>query len=168
MTDSQKIQRRSRMGNALIRFSGAVLVFSSLVKFAYLPKPVAYMRFLGYEGGKMFLIAAVEMLVAFLFLRRATRATGLLLVSAYFGGAIAAHLALHPLNSSAPIVMFNFHHPYLGVLPAVVVLANAWIGVYLRHPEALWSVPKEAANRLSLENGRTAITTAAWRGTPVA
>ena len=97
MTDSQKSQRRIRIGNALIRFGGVVLLFSSLVKFAHLAKPVAYMSFLGYQDGKMFLIAAIEMVIGVLFLLRATRAPGLLLVSSYFGGAIAAHLASSPL-----------------------------------------------------------------------
>lgn len=47
MTDSQKIQRRIWIGNALIRFGGIVLLFSSLVKVADAAKPVAYMSFLG-------------------------------------------------------------------------------------------------------------------------
>src|SRR4051812_39230183 len=40
MTDSQKIQRRIRIGNALIRFGGIVLLFSSFVKFGHAAKPV--------------------------------------------------------------------------------------------------------------------------------
>ena len=108
----------------------------------------------------MYLIAAIELLIGVLFLKRATRAPGLLLVSSYFGGAIAAHLASHPLNSGLPIVVFNFHHPYLGALPAVVVLASAWTGVYLRHPEARWNA-SETITPVSPEAGRGAIRTAA-------
>ena len=160
MTDSQRIQRRIRIGNALIWFAGIVLVFSSLVKFAHPAKPVAYMSFLGYEDGKMFLIAAIEMVIGILFLRRATRAVGLVLASSYLGGAIAAHLASHPLNSSAPIVVFNFHHPYLGALPAIAVLASTWIGVYLRHPEVFRRVNEHPAPR-SAEAGSHAIKIAA-------
>ena len=148
MTDSQKIQGRIRIGNALIRFAGIVLLISSLVKFAHPAKPVAYMSFLGYEDGRMFLIAAIEMVIGILFLRRATRVAGLLFVSSYLGGAIAAHLASHPLNSSAPIVLFNFQHPYLGTLPAIAVLASTWTGVYLRHPEVLSNVNETTAPRL--------------------
>ena len=155
MTDAKKVQQRRRIGNALIRFAGIVLLFSSLVKFAHPAKPVAYMSFLGYQDGKMFLIAAIEMVIGILFLRRATRATGLLLVSSYLGGAIAAHLASHPLNSSVPIVIFNFHHPYFGALPAIAVLASTWIGVYLRHPEVLWNVNETTAAR-SQESGHHA------------
>src|SRR5215469_16616511 len=159
MTDSHKLQRRIRIGNALIRFGGIVLLLSSLVKFAHPAKPVAYMSFLGYQDGRMFLIAAIEMVIGVLFLWRATRALGLLLVSSYLGGAIAAHLASHPLNSSAPIIVFNFHHPYLGALPAIVVLASAWIGVYFRHPEAHWNARESAAS--VTETGRSGIRTAA-------
>lgn len=160
MTDSQKIRKRTGTGNALIRFSGGVLLLSALVKSAQFAKPVAYMNFLGYDTGKMLLIAAMEIGIALLFLRRTTRAVGLLLLSAYFGGAISAHLASHPLNSSAPIVIFNFHHPYLGALPAVIVLASAWIGVYLRHPEALWSAGEKAPHLLH-DTGRAAMHPAA-------
>lgn len=160
MTDSQKTRNRTRMGNALIRFSGGVLILSSLVKLSHLAKPVAYMNFLGYDTGKMRIIAAMEIAIGLLFLRSVTRAVGLLLLSSYFGGAISAHLASHPLNSSAPIIIFNFHHPYLGALPAVIVLASAWIGVYLRHPEALWSARKSAA-RILQDTGRPAIHPAA-------
>src|SRR5689334_9193745 len=113
MTHSEKLHRQIRIGNALIRFGGIVLLISSLVKFAHGAKPVAYMSFLGYQDGKMYLIAAMEMVIGVLFLWRPTRAVGLVLVSSYLGGAIAAHLASHLLNSSAPVVVFNFHHPYL-------------------------------------------------------
>jgi hypothetical protein len=159
MTDYLKLQTRIRIGNALIRFAGVVLLFSSLITFAHPPKPVAYMSFLGYQDGKMFLVAAIELVIGALFLWRATRALGLLLVSSYFGGAIAAHLASHPLNMSAPIVVFNFHHPYLGALPAVVMLATAWFGVYFRHPEARSNAAEIAP--VSPETSRSAIRTAA-------
>lgn len=108
----------------------------------------------------MYLIAAIEVFIGVVFLRRATRTVGLLLLSSYFGGAIAAHLASHPLNSSAPIVVFNFHHPYLGALPAMMVLASAWIGMYLRHPDALWNGDQTTAG-VSRETARPAIMTAA-------
>ncbi len=160
MTDSGRLHRRIRIGNALIRFGGTVLLLSSLVKFAHWTKPVAYMSFLGYQDGKMYLIAAMEMVIGIVFLWRPARPVGLVLVSSYFGGAIAAHLASHPLNSSTPVVVFNFHHPYLGALPATMVLASAWIGVYFRHPEALWSA-KETTTAVSPETGRTSITAAA-------
>jgi hypothetical protein len=117
MTNLQKPPGPTRTGNALIWFSGGVLLISSLVKFVHQEKPVAYMRFLGYEDEKMYLIAAIEMLVALLFLVQATRALGLVLVSSYLGGAIAANVAFHPLNGSTPIVIFMFITPILEHCP---------------------------------------------------
>ena len=160
MNDFKKLPPHTRLGNALIRFSGSLLLISSLVKFAHSAKPVAYMNFLGYEDEKMFLIAGLEMLGALLFLRQATRLAGLLLVSSYLGGAIAAHLASHPLNGNTPIVIFMFQHSYLGTLPAIVVLACAWIGVELRHPEAFMNFRTDAL-RQSQDRSAKTIKTAA-------
>ncbi len=124
---------RARIGNGLISFTGAILTISSLVKFFHPAKAVAYMAFLGYHDDKLFLIAAIELSIAILFLYRPTRVAGALLVSGYFGGAIAAHLADHSLTGTAPIIMFNYRHHYLGTLPALVVLVCAWLGLWLYH-----------------------------------
>jgi hypothetical protein len=128
-------QTNLRLGNRLIQFSGMVLIISSLVKFLHPARAVAYMAFLGYSDEKLFLIAAMEVVIALLFLRSSTRAAGLLLLSSYFGGAIAAHIAYHPITSNAPIIVFDALHPYTGSLPPVLVLVSAWMGVWLRHPE---------------------------------
>ena len=128
-------QTNLRLGNRLIQFSGVVLIISSMVKFLHPARAVAYMAFLGYSDEKLFLIAAMEVVIAFLFLRSSTRAAGLLLLSSYFGGAIAAHIAYHPIISNAPIIVFDGLHPYIGSLPPIVVLFAAWVGAWLRHPE---------------------------------
>jgi len=60
--------------------------------------------------------------VLLLFLVRSTRAIGLLLVSAYLGGAIATHIQ-HGQAPSQP----------------VFVLSLLWLGASLRHPGILWS-----------------------------
>ncbi|HEV3061404.1 MAG TPA: DoxX family protein [Vicinamibacterales bacterium] len=135
MGDTLDATRQSRIGKRLIIFTGTILAISSGVKFLHPAKAVGYMTFLGYSDEKLFLIAAMELAIAILFLYRTTRVAGVLLVSAYFGGAIAAHLADHPLTSNAPIVVFNFHHHYLGTLPAVIVLVCAWVGIWLHHPQ---------------------------------
>jgi hypothetical protein len=59
----------------------------------------------------------------------------LLLLSSYFGGAIAAHVAYHPITSTAPIIVFDGLHPYVGSLPPILVLVAAWMGAWLMHPE---------------------------------
>jgi hypothetical protein len=121
-------------------FSGIVLILSSVVKFLHPAKAVAYMAFLGYVDEKLFLIAGIELAIAILFLYRPTRVVGALLVSGYLGGAIAAHLADHPLVGAAPIILFNAHHQYLGTLPGLVLLICAWAGLWLHHPELFSSL----------------------------
>jgi len=128
-------KRRVRWGNRLIRFSGTILLISSVVKFLHPAKAVAYMRFFGYAENTLLPIAAMELVIALLFLLRSTRVPGLILVSAYMGGAIAAHVAYHPLTSTNPIILFDWNHPVLGMTPPVLVLAVAWAGAWLRHPE---------------------------------
>jgi hypothetical protein len=143
MRTSESYQTQLRAGNGLIRFSAAVLFISSLVKFLHPAKAVAYMNFLGYANEKLFLIAAIELLTAFLFVRRSTRPAGLLLVSAYFGGAIAAHLAYHPLTGSTPIILFDANHPYIGSVPPILILSCAWAGAWLRHPELFGRIARQ-------------------------
>ena len=135
--------RRLRCGNGLIRFSGTILLISSVVKFLHPAKAVAYMRFFGYMENTLFPIAAMELAIALLILRRSTRVPGLMLVSAYMGGAIAAHVAYHPLTSINPIILFDWNHPVLGMIPPVLVLAAAWAGAWLRHPELFRQVEKD-------------------------
>ncbi len=123
----------------MIYICGSALIISSGLKLLHPAKVVAYMGFLGYWNGTFFLIAALEILAAVLFLRASTRAGGLLLVSAYFGGAISAHLARHAFVAGGPFLQFNATHPFLGTIPASIFLMSAWLGVWLRHPEARWS-----------------------------
>lgn len=128
--------KREVWGNGLIKFCGIGLILSSLFKFSQLPGPVAYMASLGYQGGVYFFVAALELAVAIIFLRRSTRPLGLLLVSAYFGGAISAHLAAgNPSLARGPYMAFLLTHPLVGVIPACLLLASAWLGVWLSHPE---------------------------------
>jgi Na+/H+ antiporter NhaC len=93
---------------------------------------------LGYSNGTFFLIAAVEISAAVLFLVPLTRVGGLVLGSAYFGGAISAHLAHHEFVQGAPFLQFKAIHPFLGTIPAWTLLLAAGFGVWLRHPEARW------------------------------
>jgi hypothetical protein len=78
---------------------------------------------LGFSGSKLLLIAGLELASAILFAFPRTRAFGLLLLSAYLGGAVAAHVA----------------HDQLPFQPAFL-LAQIWIGISLRHPDALASL----------------------------
>jgi hypothetical protein len=121
----------NQIGHRLVAFSGGILLISSFVKFLHPAKAVAYMQFLGYTDEKLYVVAGIELIIAVVFLARPTRVFGTMLASGYLGGAIAAHLAHHPLIGTAPIIVFNYHHQYLGTIPAAVVLACAWAGTWL-------------------------------------
>jgi len=137
--------RNERLGNALIYACAIGLAISSTVKFLHPAKPVAYMAYLGFEDEKLILVALLELAAAAAFLFSSTRSAGLLLVSAYFGGAISAHLANHPFHGGGPFLEFNANHHYLGTLPATLLLSCGWIGVWLRHPESMWSFGRRQA-----------------------
>ena len=117
-----------RVGAILVYVASLVLAGSAAAKFIQVPTVVAKLAVLGFAGDKLRLIAGLEVLSAILFALPRTRAIGLLVVSAYLGGAIASHVG----------------HNQLPFQPASL-LALIWIAVTLRHPEALWSfVPKSA------------------------
>ena len=121
----------SRIGPRLIALGGGILAVSSFVKFLHPARAVAYMQFLGYTDEKLYVVAAIELIIAVILLTRQTRLFGTMLASGYLGGAIAAHLAHHPLTGNAPIIVFNYHHQYLGTIPALIVLACLWAGTWL-------------------------------------
>jgi hypothetical protein len=115
-------KRRRVIGTVLMFLGGFVLVASAGSKFAQVPKVVNEMGAMGFEGSRLMFIAALEMLSAILFVVPFSRAAGLLMVSAYMGGAIATHI----------------QHGQSPVQPAMI-LAIFWLGTWLRHPGALWS-----------------------------
>jgi len=126
--------RRKARGSALIYFCVVGLALSSAVKFVHPAPVVAYMASMGYEGGKLFVVAGLELFCAVMFWLRSTRSLGLLLVSSYFGGAIAAHLAYHPHIVGGPFLTYMLSHPYTGALEPGVFLAAAWVGTWLCYP----------------------------------
>jgi hypothetical protein len=77
---------------------------SSFAKFAHVPGIVAQMAELGFDGPRLMIIAVLELASAALLLLPKTRPFGLLLVSAYLGGAIAAHLG-HGQPPEPPAVL---------------------------------------------------------------
>ena len=135
----------NRIGHPLVAFGGGILAISSFVKFLHPAKAVAYMQFLGYTDEKLYVVAAIEAVIAIVFLIRRTRLFGTMLASGYLGGAVAAHLAHHPLTGDAPIIVFNYNHQYLGTIPALIVLACVWTGVWLEQRAATASVRIRAA-----------------------
>jgi hypothetical protein len=115
-------------GNVLIFLVGFLLIGSSITKFVGIPKVVGPLKAMGFDGAKLTLIAVLEIMSAVLFLIPRTRVIGLLLASAYLGGAIATHL----------------QHGQLPAPPAFV-LALAWIGIWLRYSGFLASFSTSAS-----------------------
>jgi hypothetical protein len=134
--DHPASDKRARWGNFLIRFCGYGLLFSAAVKFVHPTKAVAYMASMGFEGSTFFLVAVLELLSAILWLLPMTRWIGLLLVSSYMGGAIAAHLAVHRFFTGGPFLVYMATHPFVGALVPGAVLVAGWVGTWLSHPEA--------------------------------
>src|SRR5690349_8949259 len=109
-------------GNVLIYLLGFLLIGSAVAKLAHVPKVVSQLGAMGFDGPRLTFIAILESFCAVLFLIPASRSSGVLLVSAFLGGAIATHLQ-HGQSIAQPSV----------------ILALVWIGAWLRHPEILWS-----------------------------
>jgi len=114
---------RRTAGNILIFLGGLALIASAATKFTHVVPVVKQLAAIGFDGGRLMIIATLEVFSAAMFLIPGTRSIGLLLISSYMGGAIAAHL-----GHREPVYQPAF------------VLALLWIGAYLRHPEVLWSL----------------------------
>jgi len=112
-TSNSKV--RNIVSNILIFLPTIALLASSFTKFAHVPGIVAQMTAVGFSGTRLLIVAVLEFASAMVFLVPKTRSFGLLLVSAYLGGAIAAQLG-HGLPPEPPAVL----------------LTLLWIGTWLR------------------------------------
>lgn len=124
--DREHSQARSRHigGTILIFLAGIALTMSAIVKFAGIPGVVHTMAAQGFSDGKLTLVATLEILSAALFLFPRTRPFGVLVLSAFLGGAISTHVRMDE---------------YAKAVGPLVLLTLAWTGTWLRHPQALWS-----------------------------
>ena len=98
-----------------------LFAFSAFGKFVRAPQVVETTDKWGLTD-HLTLIGIGEIVSALLFLIPRTNSLGLLLLSAYMGGAIATHM--------------QNGEPY--ILPSIVLLL-IWVAGYLRHPEVLQS-----------------------------
>lgn len=98
-----------------------VFIASSVFKFMAAPEVLQVMDKWGLKD-RITLIAVGELVSALLFLIPRTNSLGVLLLSAYMGGAIVTHMQnAEPYYSQA------------------VLLLLIWVAGYLRHPELLQS-----------------------------
>jgi hypothetical protein len=109
--------------NLVIGLGGLMLIGSACAKLAHVPKVANQLAAFGFDGNKLTMIAILELACALLYLLPFTRSAGVLMVSAYMGGAVATHV----------------QHDHSFLQPAIV-LAILWFGAWLRHPEVLWSL----------------------------
>lgn len=114
-------RKRLVIGNVLIGFTSAVLFASAAAKL-FIPKVSAEFASMGIDGGRLAFIAMLETLSTALLLIKSSRSFGVLMISAFMGGAIATHLQ-HGQS----------------ILPPAAFLTLIWLGVWLRHREILWS-----------------------------
>jgi len=114
--------KRKTVGNALIFLGGLMLLGSAGAKLAHVPKVVSELGAVGFDGNKLIFIALLEVVSALFFLIPVTRSAGLLLVSAFLGGAIATHL----------------QHDQTIIQPSFVLFL-IWLGTWLRHRGMLCS-----------------------------
>ena len=141
--------RNSALGARVIVVCALVLVASAMLKFWH-PGPIlTYLGSMGYEGADVYLIAVIELATALLLLFTRSRAFGLVMASAYLGGAVAAHVAIHRYTSNDPFVAFMAMHTHIGTLEPGVLLAALWFGSWLsqRPAQAFSSTPAHATLR---------------------
>jgi len=119
------------IGSRVIRVCALVLVASSMLKFAHPGAVLTYLSSMGFEDMDVYLIAVVELTTAVLLVIPRTRGIGLLLASAYLGGAVAAHLAIHRFTTNDPFVAFMAMHTHIGTLEPGVLLGALWFGSWL-------------------------------------
>jgi hypothetical protein len=134
---------RRTVGNVFVFLTGTVVTISALVKFAGVPAVVHKMENLGFSGGKLMLVAVLELMSAAAFLYRPTRAFGLLFLSAFLGGAICSHVRVAA---------------YADAVGPAIILGITWVSTWLRHPQSLWNtaLESEADSNRQIGNSRWA------------
>jgi hypothetical protein len=123
--------RNSVIGARVISVCALVLVASSMLKFSHPGAVLTYLSSMGFEDLDVYLIAVIELTTALLLLFPRTRGIGLLMASAYLGGAVAAHLAIHRFITDDPFVAFMAVHTHIGTLEPGVLLGALWFGTWL-------------------------------------
>lgn len=131
---SKSDNNRARVitANILISLPGIAVLLSETLKFLHVPAVVQEMAGAGFGGGKLLLVATLGSTSAALFLYPRSRSIGLLLLSSFLGGAICTHVQQGKFAA--------------GIAPSLL-LAFAWIGTHLRHPQMLWSFRKLASEK---------------------
>ena len=106
----------------------AFIAFSAIGKLTADPMPMDMLTGWGFTEGEVTLIGIGELLSVILFLIPKTASLGTLLMSAYFGGAIASHM-----QAEAPWDDYT--------IPSIILIV-IWITALIRNPEIFSSFKK--------------------------
>lgn len=131
---------RSVVGSILIVLIGFALSSSAVLKFARVPGVVNQMAASGFADGKLTLVASLELVSAVLFVFPRTRSIGVLVLSAFLGGAICAHVQTGEFAKA---------------LGPSILLALIWVATSMRHPEVLWSIAIRPAESPLIADSKT-------------
>ena len=131
MSTQLTASRSKTVGARIVIACALLLVASSTLKFLHPGAVLTYLGSMGFEDTDVNLIAAIKLATALLLLLPRTRTVGLLMASAYLGGAVAAHLAIHRFTTNDPFVAFMAMHTHIGTLEPGVLLGALWFGTWL-------------------------------------
>lgn len=101
------------------------LMISASMKIARTQAAVAGFARFGYPEHLLLVLGIIEISCAIVYLIPPTAVLGAILMTGYFGGAIATHIRIGDPGFVTPLV--------LGVL--------LWLGLFLREPRLRWLVP---------------------------
>ena len=128
---TSRLTRNSSIGTRILVACALLLVASSMVKFWHPGAVLTYLGSMGFEDADVYLIGVIELTTAVLLLFPRTRGIGILMATAYLGGAVAAHVAIHRFTTSDPFVAFMATHTHIGTLEPGVLLGALWFGAWL-------------------------------------
>ena len=115
--------RATWVGRGLTALPLLFLTFDTAIKVLVLPVAVDATGRLGYAPGTVFAIGAIEAICLVCYLVPRTALLGAVLLTAYFGGAIATHV-----RAGSPLFTHTLFPVYLAVL--------LWAGLWLRNAQA--------------------------------
>jgi len=131
------------IGRIITGLVGSLLLLDASVKLAELAPAIEGTVRLGYPARLVFVLGVIELLSVATYLIRRTAFIGAILLTAYFGGAVATHLRIED-----PLWTHTFSSVYVGIL--------TWTGLLLRDVRLRTSVRfSRAAAEPALNESRT-------------
>lgn len=126
MTSTSRHDRPARKSTAvaglvLTGLAAAFLAMDTVMKLLVLAPAVQATTELGYPASTIFWIGAIQLVCLVLYLVPATSVLGVVLLTAYLGGAVATHVRV-----GSPLASHTLFPVYVGLM--------VWGGLYLREP----------------------------------